>query len=985
MRPLPARLRPPLRRWGQRLAVLAVFTAAVAALVGPSLAGDRVVLPHDLQLDRLPWSALADEPVEPANPELRDLLDVYYPVQHALLERVRSGASTRWLHDVSLGLPGTSFVGWGATSPFNAVALVAPFDWAWSLAIGARLLVAMLGAYALARAYGSGRVGGTVAGLAFGLSGFMVGWLGWPQAHVGAFIPWVLWGARQAAAPTRAWWAVPALAFATAGLWLGGFPAVSSYALLAAVPVALHAAVRGSDGWRRTAGGVGWAGAGLVLGTALAAFTLLPSVLLLDELHLAVRADAWRADLPLVALALFVAPGVFGDVVHSPWLFRVAYVEAIGYAGVVPLALTLPAWLLAPRRVGLGLWTGIAVGFGALVYGAEPLQRLMSVVPLLRENPPTRTIVLVGLAVAVLGGLGADAVVGAAARRTGATWRSVLAAAVAGASLAVLALVTLGQLDEAVLARARPAQAEAALANAFGHVAVAGGLVVAAGLVAAGALLVGRRHERAGVAVAAGGLVALVAADLLVFAGGWNVQVPRDTLFPDAPGIDALTAVTREGYRVAGADGVAHPNTHLEYGFADVRSHAFLTPRQRAVLDRLDARRLSPTRWDLDSTDSDDWEPWLSLLGVRAVLTHASVDAVPGVAPAGAEPRAPLPPLTRFDSGVAATVRAPRTGILRGVTVRVGTYRRANEGHVLVHVTGSDGQRRLGRRWVGDLTDNAWVTVPFRGLPVEAGDRVRVRVRGTADSADAAISVWGSGTGEARAPALGLAYGRPWRRRDLGPVRLFTNPDARPVVTALANAVPVDSGGAALRGIARGGAAGLATTTWVEDSEGTCLPAGGGHAEVSDWTRGGGITRATVRSDRGAVLVVADQALPGWSARIDGLPAPVVVADHLFLGVVVPHGTHEVVLTYAPPGAALGRLLSLAAALVLAAVSLARWRASRTRSRREPPKAEWRSPYPSKQPALVGATAGSTAAHAARRSAAAEHAVDRDRKPGKHR
>ena len=73
-----------------------------------------------------------------------------------------------------------------------------------------------------------------------------------------------------------------------------------------------------------------------------------------------------------------------------------------------------------------------------------------------------------------------------------------------------------------------------------------------------------------------------------------------------------------------------------------------------------------------------------------------------------------------------------------------------------------------------------------------------------------------------------------------------------------------------------------------------------------------------------AWLVLADAWFPGWTATLDGTPAPVLRANYLVRAVAVPAGRHEVVFSYDPPGYATGRTVSgiawgvLGAALVLA-------------------------------------------------------------------
>ena len=57
----------------------------------------------------------------------------------------------------------------------------------------------------------------------------------------------------------------------------------------------------------------------------------------------------------------------------------------------------------------------------------------------------------------------------------------------------------------------------------------------------------------------------------------------------------------------------------------------------------------------------------------------------------------------------------------------------------------------------------------------------------------------------------------------------------------------------------------------------------------------------------------------GWSATVDGRPAPVLRADYFRQGVAVPAGHHEVRLVYRDPGIRLGLIVSGFAWLALAA------------------------------------------------------------------
>jgi hypothetical protein len=70
-------------------------------------------------------------------------------------------------------------------------------------------------------------------------------------------------------------------------------------------------------------------------------------------------------------------------------------------------------------------------------------------------------------------------------------------------------------------------------------------------------------------------------------------------------------------------------------------------------------------------------------------------------------------------------------------------------------------------------------------------------------------------------------------------------------------------------------------------------------------------------SDGPGYLVVRRSFARGWSALVDGQPAPVLRANGKYRAVPLPGGRHEVVLRYQPPGLRLGLLVAGASALVL--------------------------------------------------------------------
>jgi len=81
--------------------------------------------------------------------------------------------------------------------------------------------------------------------------------------------------------------------------------------------------------------------------------------------------------------------------------------------------------------------------------------------------------------------------------------------------------------------------------------------------------------------------------------------------------------------------------------------------------------------------------------------------------------------------------------------------------------------------------------------------------------------------------------------------------------------------------------------------------------------------RVHVRCDGAGVVVLLDAWAPGWSVTVDDAPARLERVDAVARGVAVGAGAHDVVFAYAPPGAAVGAWLSLAALAGLIALVVA--------------------------------------------------------------
>ena len=85
-----------------------------------------------------------------------------------------------------------------------------------------------------------------------------------------------------------------------------------------------------------------------------------------------------------------------------------------------------------------------------------------------------------------------------------------------------------------------------------------------------------------------------------------------------------------------------------------------------------------------------------------------------------------------------------------------------------------------------------------------------------------------------------------------------------------------------------------------------------------------------VSAEAPALLVLRESFMPGWEARVDGSPTPLVPVDGAFMGLRVEPGRHEVRLEYTPPGLGAGRWIALVSALL----ALGLWRRGREPAQR---------------------------------------------------
>jgi hypothetical protein len=206
---------------------LAIFGVVTALFLARPLFGFGTLLPIDIIDGAAPWKAAAPGG-EPHNAFLSDTLDVHTHFANQSQD-IRSGASSWRDRSIGGGIPSLK----AGFSPLMWLYLVVPAWYAPGLVAAARTLLAAGLSYGFLRELRTNRVAATVGGVAYCISGYMVGWAGWPHSNVAAFLPGLFWAVERIVREPSLRRSVP-VALVVAAMVVSNFPVVTIYGLLGA-------------------------------------------------------------------------------------------------------------------------------------------------------------------------------------------------------------------------------------------------------------------------------------------------------------------------------------------------------------------------------------------------------------------------------------------------------------------------------------------------------------------------------------------------------------------------------------------------------------------------------------------------------------------------------------------------------------------------------------------------------------------------------
>ncbi len=594
-----------------RVEVIAAGLLLPWILLWPWVSGSSLLAPTQALAGQVPGTVDAG-PLQGHARELNDAVFQFLPWELDVRRAFREHRWPFWSDRIDGGSSLWANPQAAVLSPIAVAARLLPIQHFLLATLALKVLVALQGAWVLARGLGMRRWTAFAVGAGFALSGAVMAWSVFPHSAAAAWAPWCVAGALAVARP-RGGFVWPVLrarraamlgtAFAFTGLLLSGQHEVAAAAGALSVIVALCFARR--QRWRALARLV----VAATLGAGLSAPVVLPFLHLLPRSQRAAEhltrgvapsaageiADSprpWFGGSTARRFLALLSPVAFGRPYSggrdSPTIWTISVSSYAGLAAFLGCALVL---ITKRRRWALPFF-GFALVSMLLAFDFQPLVRLWFAFPPLRVPEYARFLPVAVLAMTIAGGLGLEAL----GRRRRATLL------VAGALACAASVAVAPRLE-----------------------------IVAPWVLLGAAALVTRRWMRGLL------LCAAVLADQMTWAR-WMLPVGDPALFfPRTPEVETLRREAGAEYRAMGQDFLAYPSVLPFYEIAEPRAHNPLLPEDYLTVLRT-AFGFSPTTSEYFSPVRRVNHPLRRFLGVRVLVSNIYLPPPPGAAPLPAEP-----------------------------------------------------------------------------------------------------------------------------------------------------------------------------------------------------------------------------------------------------------------------------------------------------------------------------------------------------------
>jgi len=702
------------------------------------------------------------------------------------------------------------------------------------------------------------------------------------------------------------------MALVVALMWLEGFPAVVVYSLLTVAAYLLVRSLASRSGLKTLLATTGVATIGVLLGTALAAFQLLPFARQLSQVDLSYRSQTPTDSLPIPTILTAVFPDAYGTEAGGDFRAPRNTIEVVAYVGVVVVVLSVVA--LAHRRQPPGTAPGLRI-FAAgtamtlLLVGwvGGPFLAAAQNIPQIGSSYIGRVRSILPVVLVLLAGLGLDALT---VRRTQSVVpgsRKVSAARLVRPTLAWGLTAAAGIVLSQQAWRVAAATGDLQQFKASGRAVLAFALLALACCTAL--YLVRRFHRQGGLAtiLSLTVLAAVVGGQGLVFARSAWATSPPEQVYASTPTTRLLQKELGHD-RYAAPNGVMFPNANAVYGLRSVTGHTFQPQSWKDMIQSAsNGRPQSPTLTALNTDVDVAASPVLDRLGARYWVTDPH-EGVYGKPLWSAKRRASTATLIQGVPLEAPVAALPIRAVIvqteeivdRQVSISVEVLDKGNR--LLAEGTQDMAGTRPGKPLTVPVADSGFdqAAVPDHvrltshgGGVILTGDSKGRVLTGIVTHKNDGLRLIHTGDALVYERESGLS-----RIRWAGMARVVTNPPAQ--ITALHKG---------------------ADPKEVLLSEG---PGGGSgrDASIKIVTDGGDDIAVDVVASGQGWLVVADPILDWWTVQVDDKPAKLVQADHAMVAVAVPKGSHRVTMSFDNRHLVVGATVSAVAVLLVLGLAL---------------------------------------------------------------
>jgi hypothetical protein len=394
----------------------------------------QVLLPADLVFDLDPlWRPIAPEGYTgPTNSISADQVYQFYPWEVFARQSLAKGQLPLWNPYTDAGTP---FIGNALSavfSPFTLIGYLFPLHTSYIVKTISRLFLAGIFTFLFAREIDINLSGALLAMVTFTFSGPMVVWLGHPNSLVAAWLPAMLFTTERMLTRKSTKYVVLS-ALIIGAQFLGGHPETSFHVMLAWMTYALYRMIllEGShpSQWLPHFLRIGFAASAGIL---LAAIQLLPFIeALCNSATLSARAtETSGSTSSFIAHLLFdwhewptiittLLPNYFGMPLNDSYWFPYSnYVEQNAYVGILPLVLAstiVLRYVHVPNKASHKRNQVLFFGSMALISLGVALHlpgfNIVNALPLFDLAANERLRLIYALAIAILAGLGVDAMI----------------------------------------------------------------------------------------------------------------------------------------------------------------------------------------------------------------------------------------------------------------------------------------------------------------------------------------------------------------------------------------------------------------------------------------------------------------------------------------------------------------------------------------------------------------------------------------------